>query len=101
MTANAFFALLERLNARLYNALASVAGGRLREGAPSRSSAKRPNRSEPNLSRNPTVTGVYAAASYKIVLFGVPQSTAETMITSGIACKLRRFQEDNQNNHKQ
>ena len=101
MTANAFFALLERLNARLYNALASVAGGRLREGAPSRSSAKRPNRSEPNLSKNPTVTWVYAAASYKPCLFGAPQSTAETMTTSGIACKLGRFQEDNQNNHKQ
>ena len=35
------------------------------------------------------------------VLFGAPQDTAETMATSGIACKLRRFQEDNQNNHKQ
>ena len=44
---------------------------------------------------------MYAAASCKIVLFGAPQDTAETMTTSGIACKLRRFQEDIQNNHKQ
>jgi hypothetical protein len=37
----------------------------------------------------------------QIALFGAPRDTAETMTTSGIACKLRRFQEDNQNNHKQ
>ena len=40
-SARTFVALLERLNTHLYNALASVAGQRLREGAPSRSSAKR------------------------------------------------------------
>src|SRR5208337_5533108 len=39
--AKPFLTLLEHLNARRYNALASVAGERLREGAPSRSSAKR------------------------------------------------------------
>jgi hypothetical protein len=39
--ARTFVALLERLNTHLYNALACVAGERLREAAPSRSSAKR------------------------------------------------------------
>ena len=57
--AKPFLALLERLNTRLYNALASVAGERLREGAPSRSSAKR--RSATNIQQHSELLELFGA----------------------------------------
>src|SRR5208337_4844544 len=57
--AKPFLTLLEHLNARRYNALASVAGERLREGAPSRSSAKR--RSATNIQQHSELLELFGA----------------------------------------